>query len=91
MVDDEVSIGDYVLTGGELPAMIFADAVSRFIPGVLGGEDSAEEDSFSRKLKGKKEHPHYTKPASFKGLEVPEVLRSGNHAEIEKLRMKNLK
>lgn len=91
LVDLEISIGDYVLTGGELPAMVFVDAVSRFIPGVLGDEGSADEDSFSRKLSGKKEYPHYTKPAKFKGLEVPEVLRSGNHAEIEKWRKKNLK
>jgi tRNA (guanine37-N1)-methyltransferase len=91
LVDHEVSIGDFVLTGGELPAMVLIDAVSRFIPGVLGADESAEEDSFSRKLKGKKEYPHYTKPAKFKGLEVPDVLRSGNHAEIEKWRTKNLK
>lgn len=91
LVDEEISIGDYVLTGGELPAMVFIDAVSRFIPGVLGDDDSAEEDSFGRRLGGKKEYPHYTKPAVFKGLEVPEVLRSGNHAEIEKWRKKNLK
>ncbi len=91
LVDYELSIGDYVLTGGELPAMVFADAVSRFIPGVLGDDDSAEEDSFSRRLGGRKEYPHYTKPAKFKGLEVPEVLRSGNHAKIEKWRKKHLK
>lgn len=91
LVDEEISIGDYVLTGGELPAMIMIDAISRFIPGVLGDEDSAEEDSFSRRFGGKKEYPHYTKPAKFKGLEVPEVLKSGNHAEIEKWRKNNLK
>jgi tRNA (guanine37-N1)-methyltransferase len=91
LVDYEVSIGDYVLTGGELPAMVFIDAVSRFVPGVLGAHESAEEDSFSRKLGGKKEYPHYTKPASFKGMEVPEVLRSGNHAEIEKWRKRKLR
>lgn len=91
LVDHEVSIGDYVLTGGELPAMIFVDVVMRFVPGVLGDEDSAEEDSFSRRLGGKKEYPHYTKPAIFKGMEVPKVLRSGNHAEIEKWRKKHLK
>ena len=71
--------------------MVMLDAISRFIPGVLGDEDSAEEDSFSRRLGGKKEYPHYTKPAKFKGLEVPEVLKSGNHAEIKKWRRKNLK
>ncbi|MFC1655536.1 tRNA (guanosine(37)-N1)-methyltransferase TrmD [Patescibacteria group bacterium] len=91
LVDEEVSIGDYVLTGGEIPAMTFVDAVSRFIPGVLGDDDSVEEDSFSRRLGGKKEYPHYTKPAEFKGLKVPEVLRSGNHAEIKKWRKKHLK
>lgn len=91
LIDDEVSIGDYVLTGGELAAMVMIDAVMRFVPGVLGDEDSAEEDSFGRRLGGKKEYPHYTKPAIFKGLEVPSVLRSGNHAEIEKWRKKNLR
>jgi len=91
LIDKEISIGDYVLTGGELPAMVFVDAVSRFIPEVLGDNESAEEDSFSRKLGGKKEYPHYTKPAEFKGMKVPEVLRSGNHAEIEKWRKNHLK
>ncbi len=91
VVDKELSIGDYVLTGGELAAMVVVDAVSRFIPGVLGDKDSAEEDSFSRRLGGKKEYPHYTKPAAFKGLEVPKVLRSGNHAEIAKWRKKHLR
>jgi tRNA (guanine37-N1)-methyltransferase len=91
LIDYEVSIGDYVLTGGELPALVFIDAIARFIPGILGDDDSAEEDSFSRRFGGKKEYPHYTKPAKFKGLEVPEVLRSGNHGEIEKWRKKNLR
>lgn len=91
LVDFEVSIGNYVLTGGELPAMVFMDAVARFIPGVLGAEESAEEDSFSRKLSGKKEYPHYTKPSVFKEREVPEILRSGNHKEIEKWRRGKLK
>ncbi len=91
LIDEEISIGDYVLTGGELPAMVFIDTVARFIPGVLGDDNSAEEDSFSRRLGGKKEYPHYTKPAVFKGLEVPEVLRSGNHAEIEKWRKRHLR
>jgi tRNA (guanine37-N1)-methyltransferase len=91
LVDFEVSIGNYVLTGGELPAMVFMDALIRFVPGVLGAEESAEEDSFSRKFSGKKEYPHYTKPAVFKGCEVPEVLRSGNHKEIEKWRRAHLK
>lgn len=91
LVDHEISIGDYVLTGGELPALVMIDAITRFIPGVLGDEDSAEEDSFGRRFGGKKEYPHYTKPAKFKGLEVPEVLRSGNHGEIEKWRKRNLR
>ena len=91
LIDEELSIGDYVLTGGELPAMVFIDAVSRFIPGVLHDAGSAEEDSFSRKLGGKKEYPHYTKPAEFKGLKVPEVLMGGNHKEIENWRKKHLK
>lgn len=91
LIDEELSIGNYVLTGGELAAMVVIDAVSRFIPGVLGDKDSAEEDSFSRSFAGKKEYPQYTKPAKFKGLEVPEVLRSGNHAKIEAWRKKHLK
>ena len=91
LVDKEISIGNYVLTGGELATMVVVDTVSRFIPGVLGDEASAEEDSFSRRLGGKKEYPHYTKPAIFEGLEVPAVLRSGNHAEIAKWRKEHLK
>lgn len=91
LVDMEVSIGNYVLTGGELPAMVFMDALARFIPGVLGTTKSAEEDSFSPKLSGKKEYPHYTKPAVFKGHKVPDILRSGNHAEIKKWRKEHLR
>lgn len=91
LIDYEISIGDYVLTGGELPALVMIDAIARFIPGILGDDDSAEDDSFGRRFGGKKEYPHYTKPANFKGLEVPEVLRSGNHGEIEKWRKKNLR
>lgn len=90
-VDKELSIGKYVLTGGELAAMVVIDAVSRFIPGILGDENSSEEETFSRKLKGKKEYPHYTKPRIFKKLEVPEVLLSGHHAKIEKWRMDKIK
>jgi tRNA (guanine37-N1)-methyltransferase len=89
-VDQEISIGKYVLTGGELPAMVLIDAIARFIPGVLGDFDSAHEDSFSKKLSGKKEYPHYTKPRIFKDLKVPEILLSGNHAEIAKWRKNNL-
>jgi len=87
-VTDEVSIGDYVLTGGELPAMCMIDAASRFIPGVLGNLESAEKDSFEEDLLG---YPLYTKPAVFNGLEPPAALLSGHHAEIEKWRrMKRL-
>lgn len=83
-VDEEISIGDYVLTGGELPAMIVADSVIRLIPGVLGGEASAHDESFSDP--GLLEYPHYTRPVEFRGESVPEVLQNGNHAEIEKWR-----
>lgn len=83
LIDDEISIGDYVLTGGELAAMVVIDAVTRLIPGALGGEDAAEKDSFSD---GLLEHAHYTRPAVFEGQEVPEVLLSGHHREIEKWR-----
>jgi tRNA (guanine37-N1)-methyltransferase len=81
--DQEVSLGDFVLSGGELPALALVDAVSRLIPGVLGGEGSAAADSFSD---GLLEHPHYTRPPQFRGLEVPEVLLSGNHAAIARWR-----
>ena len=83
LADEEISIGDYVLTGGELPAMVLIDAVSRQVPGVLGSERSAEEDSFTA---GHLEHPQYTKPSVFRGKAVPEILLSGNHAEIDKWR-----
>lgn len=86
MIDEEISIGDYVLTGGELPAMTLIDSITRLIPGVLGNTDSPEEDSFSKKLGRKKEYPHYTKPEDFRGMKVPEVLRSGHHAKIEEWR-----
>lgn len=79
----EISIGDFVLTGGELPALCLIDAVSRKIEGTLGKIESADCDSFSN---GLLEHPHYTKPREYRGLEVPEVLLNGNHAEIEKFR-----
>ncbi len=83
-VDDQISIGDYVLTGGELPAMVVADSVVRLIPGVLGGEKSAEIESFSD---GKTlEYPQYTRPEEFKGQKVPKVLLSGHHGEIDKWR-----
>ena len=83
LVTDEISIGDYVLTGGELPALIIIDAVSRLLPGVLGDPTGAEDDSHSM---GLLEYPHYTKPAEFRGWKVPDVLASGNHAKIEKWR-----
>ncbi len=91
MIDMEISIGKYVLTGGELPAMVVMDCVSRLIPGVLGKEESHMEDSFSKKLDRKKEYPHYTRPAEFKGMRVPEVLLSGHHKKIEEWRKKKLK
>jgi tRNA (guanine37-N1)-methyltransferase len=83
LVDREVSIGDYVLTGGELPAMVLIDAVSRLVTGVLGSEESPKDESFAEKLL---EYPHYTRPAVFEGHQVPEVLLSGHHAEIERWR-----
>lgn len=89
LVDKELSVGRYILTGGELPAMIVADAVTRLIPGVLGGQTSAANESFS--LDAEKEHPHYTRPEEFQGLKVPDVLLSGHHAEIAKWRQKNQK
>lgn len=82
-IDLEVSVGDYVLTGGEIPAMIVIDAVARLLPGVLGGADSAQKDSFSEDLL---EHGHYTRPAEYMGEAVPEVLLSGHHGEIENWR-----
>ncbi|CAI6026114.1 tRNA (guanosine(37)-N1)-methyltransferase TrmD [Cohnella sp. JJ-181] len=83
LVTDELSIGDYVLTGGELPAMTVVDAVVRLLPGVLGNESSAVTDSFSD---GLLEYPHYTRPVNFRGVQVPDVLLSGHHAEIDKWR-----
>lgn len=85
LVTDEISIGDYVLTGGELGAMVVIDAVSRLLPGVLGKEESHLQDSFST---GILEHPHYTRPADFRGMKVPDVLLSGNHKNIENWRKK---
>ncbi|HVP20864.1 MAG TPA: tRNA (guanosine(37)-N1)-methyltransferase TrmD [Anaerolineaceae bacterium] len=83
LVTDEISVGDYVLTGGELPALIVIDAVARFIGGVLGDPDGAMDDSHAS---GLLEYPHYTRPEEFRGWRVPEVLLSGNHAEIHKWR-----
>ncbi|HEV7952038.1 MAG TPA: tRNA (guanosine(37)-N1)-methyltransferase TrmD [Candidatus Saccharimonadales bacterium] len=87
LVDQQISVGDYVLTGGELPAMTIIDSIVRLIPGVLGGEASAEIESFSD---GETlEFPQYTRPADFQGMKVPEVLLNGNHAEIAKWRAEN--
>jgi tRNA (guanine37-N1)-methyltransferase len=83
LVDEELSVGDFVLTGGELPAMIVMDAVTRLLPGALGGEGAAENDSFAE---GLLEHGHYTRPPVFEGEPVPPVLRSGNHAAIDRWR-----
>jgi tRNA (guanine37-N1)-methyltransferase len=83
LVTDEISIGDYVLSGGEPAAIVLVDAVVRLLPNALGSETSAENDSFSS---GLLDHPHYTRPAEFRGMRVPEVLLNGNHAEIEKWR-----
>ena len=85
VVDEAVSIGDYVLTGGELPAMVVTDAVARMLPGVLGADDGAEHDSF---YNGLLEYPQYTRPREFNGWEVPEILLSGDHAKIETWRRK---
>lgn len=87
-VDKQYSVGNYVLTGGELPAMAIIDSVVRLIPGVLGGETSASNESYQGDDKTK-EHPHYTRPEVFRGLKVPEVLLSGNHKEIDKWRESN--
>lgn len=83
LVDREISIGDFILTGGELSAMVIVDAIARLIPGVLGNDESASTDSFSE---GLLEYPHYTRPADYRGWQVPEVLLSGNHREIQEWR-----
>jgi tRNA (guanine37-N1)-methyltransferase len=88
LADDELSIGDYVLTNGALPAMVVIDAVARLLPGVLGDDESSRDESFSA---GLLEYPQYTRPAEFRGMKVPEVLVSGNHAEIEKWRREQAK
>lgn len=85
-VDEEISLGNFIMSGGELPALCIVDSLLRHIPGVLGNEESAEIESFSEKISGRIEHPLYTKPQIFNGLEVPPVLRSGNHSEIQKWR-----
>ena len=85
LADDEISIGDYVLTNGALPAMVIVDAVTRLLPGVLGDDESSQDESFCGCLL---EYPQYTRPAEFRGMNVPEVLLSGDHAAIEKWRRK---
>lgn len=82
-IDEEISIGDYVLTGGELPALVVLNTVARYVDGVLGSSESTSEESFSNKLL---EYPQYTRPAEYRGLKVPDVLLNGNHAEINKWR-----
>ncbi len=82
-IDEELSIGDYILTGGEIPALIVADAVTRLLPGVLGGEGATEEESFQE---GLLEYPHYTRPRVFEGHEVPQVLLEGDHQRIARWR-----
>lgn len=88
LADDELSIGDYVLTNGALPAMVVIDAMARLLPGVLGDDASSSEESFSH---GLLEYPQYTRPAEFRGMKVPDVLQSGNHAEIAKWRAEQAK
>ena len=88
LADDELSIGDYVLTNGALPAMVLIDAVTRLLPGALGDDQSSRDESFSR---GLLEYPQYTRPAEFRGMYVPEVLLSGNHAQIERWRLEQAK
>jgi tRNA (guanine37-N1)-methyltransferase len=87
LADDAVSIGPYVLAGGELAAMVVADTVLRKLPGALGHADSALEESFSEALEGGPEYPHYTRPASYRGWDVPEVLLSGDHAKVREWRL----
>jgi tRNA (guanine37-N1)-methyltransferase len=91
IIDCEISIGNFVLTSGDLAAQIFIDAVARLKDGVLGSIESANEESFSKKLDRKIEYPHFTRPAEFRGMKVPDVLLSGHHAEIQKWRMENCK
>jgi tRNA (guanine37-N1)-methyltransferase len=87
LADESISIGRYVLAGGELPAMVICDALLRKLPGALGDADSAVEESYSEALDGAPEYPHYTRPATYRGWEVPEVLLSGNHASVRDWRL----
>ncbi len=87
LADDEISIGRYVLAGGELPAMVVADAIMRKLPGALGDPDSAVEESYSEALDGMPEYPHYTRPPEYRGWAVPDVLVSGDHARVREWRL----
>ncbi|MFA5128272.1 MAG: tRNA (guanosine(37)-N1)-methyltransferase TrmD [Patescibacteria group bacterium] len=91
LADEKISVGDYVLSGGELPALTIVEAVSRLIPGVLGNEESIIEESHSKKNNIQKEYPQYTRPENFMGMKVPKVLLSGNHELIKKWREKKIK
>ena len=86
LANDAISIGPYVLSGGELPAMVIVDAVARRLPGALGNEESGLEESFSPELEGGLEYPHYTRPAEFRGWSVPDVLLSGDHGRVAEWR-----
>ena len=90
-IDEEISIGDYVLSGGELPALVLIEAITRLLPGALGDARSAHEDSFTEALNGKKEYPHYTRPPTFKKLQVPPILLTGHHKNIAEWRKKHLR
>jgi tRNA (guanine37-N1)-methyltransferase len=87
LASDAISIGPYVLSGGELPAMVAIDAIARLLPGALGSEESSRQESFSAELEGGVEYPHYTRPAEFRGWRVPDVLLSGDHGRIDEWRM----
>ncbi len=89
-VDEEISLGDFILSGGELPALCLIEGITRLIPGVLGNDNSPIYESFSQEFQGKKKHPVYTKPEEFQGLKVPEVLLSGNHQKIKEWQDSNL-
>ena len=91
LVSDRVSIGPYVLSGGEIAAMATLDAVTRKLPGVISNPDSVVSESHAPELEGGAEYPHYTRPAAFRGWEVPEVLRSGHHAEIARWRAEQVR
>ena len=90
MIDLEISVGDYILTGGELAAAVFVDAISRLVPNFLGNNKSDQEESFSKKLQRKLEYPQYTRPEIFRGLKVPPILLSGDHQKIEEWKKSEL-